>query len=160
MLGLGLLAGVSVAVAATLDNDGLGPGAGPWGVGTPEEHGLSSKELDAASKLAADRVPDRYCILVVKDGLIMSESYFNNQTVDGRYGWFAPEQRSIHFFHFYYSLFFFIILFHIYVPPEVSPFPFPCFTQHDFRLLLTPIQHAPAQLFIGAGTSRTLLQRP
>lgn len=105
MLGLGLLAGVSVAVAATLDNDGLGPGAGPWGVGTPEEHGLSSKELDAASKLAADRVPDRYCILVVKDGLIMSESYFNNQTVDGRYGWFAPEQRSIHFFHFYYSLF-------------------------------------------------------
>ena len=99
MLGLGLLAGVSVAVAATLDNDGLGPGAGPWGVGTPEEHGLSSKELDAASKLAADRVPDRYCILVVKDGLIMSESYFNNQTVDGRYGWFAPEQRSIHFFH-------------------------------------------------------------
>lgn len=115
MLGLGLLAGVSVAVAATLDNDGLGPGAGPWGVGTPEEHGLSSKELDAASKLAADRVPDRYCILVVKDGLIMSESYFNNQTVDGRYGWFAPEQRSIHFFHFYYSLLSFFLKFFSYI---------------------------------------------
>lgn len=66
-------------------NGGLGPGAGPWVVGKPEEHGLSSALLAAAAKEAAARVPERYCILVVKDGVIVSESYFNNETSTGRY---------------------------------------------------------------------------
>jgi CubicO group peptidase (beta-lactamase class C family) len=70
----------SVAVAASQD----GPGQGPWQTGTPESQGLSTQALDEA----AERIVKEYekfgqsrdCFVVVKNGVIVSEKYYNNYT--------------------------------------------------------------------------------
>ena len=56
----------------------LGPGRGEWLVDKAENHGLNSAALSAAAKLTAKVAPERYCLLVVKDGVIIEEQYFGN----------------------------------------------------------------------------------
>ena len=63
---------------ATLNS--LGPGAGPWRVEPPEAHGLDGTLLAAAADTAARLVPERFCLLVVKDGVIVHESTFVNRS--------------------------------------------------------------------------------
>ena len=58
----------------------LGPGAGPWRVEPPEAHGLNGTLLAAAAETAARLVPERFCLLVVKDGVIVHESTFVNRS--------------------------------------------------------------------------------
>jgi CubicO group peptidase (beta-lactamase class C family) len=53
----------------------LGPGRGPWQRGSPEAHGLSAEALSSAAQRVADTVPTRDCLLVVKDGVLVHESY-------------------------------------------------------------------------------------
>ena len=53
----------------------LGPGAGPWERSPPEAHGLSTPALAAAASLVATLAPRRQCLLVIKDGAIVHESY-------------------------------------------------------------------------------------
>ena len=53
----------------------LGPGRGPWQRGPPEEHGLSAAALSAAAQRIADTAPTRDCLLVVKNGILVHESY-------------------------------------------------------------------------------------
>jgi CubicO group peptidase (beta-lactamase class C family) len=53
----------------------LGPGRGPWQRGSPAAHGLSAAKLDAAAAHVAAIAPTRDCLLVVKDGVLIHESY-------------------------------------------------------------------------------------
>lgn len=76
---LALLAALLPAAhAAVADSLGLGPGRGAWRTGVPEEHGLSTAELAAAAAAVQARAAERYCLVVVKDGVIVHESYFAN----------------------------------------------------------------------------------
>ena len=52
-----------------------GPGPGPWRRERPEQHGLSSPALAAAAAAVAALAPQRQCLLVVKDGALVHESY-------------------------------------------------------------------------------------
>lgn len=71
-----LAAGTLVVMAG--EATAVGPGAGPWIVGNPADHGLNSTLLEMASRAVADRVPVRYCLVVTKDGRIMHEQYYAN----------------------------------------------------------------------------------
>lgn len=53
-----------------------GPGRGPWVIEPPEAHGLSSVLLDYAAKRVEIENEERYCMVVAKDGVIVSEHYF------------------------------------------------------------------------------------
>ena len=64
---------------------GLGPGPREWQVDRPENHGLDSAKLKAAAELTAKVAPERYCLLVVKDGVLIHESYFGGNTSDSLY---------------------------------------------------------------------------
>eukprot|EP00040_Diaphanoeca_grandis_P039718 m.259895 g.259895 ORF g.259895 m.259895 type:complete len:615 (+) comp38863_c0_seq1:70-1914(+) len=70
-----LLAVQASVVAAAA---GLGPGRGEWTVESPEKHGLSSAALEAAAKQIGVTANERYCLTVVKDGVIVHETYFSN----------------------------------------------------------------------------------
>lgn len=59
-----------------------GPGPGEWTVDTPENHGLSSDKLKLAGKQLEERVALRECFVVVKDGVIVHEDYWNGATKD------------------------------------------------------------------------------
>jgi CubicO group peptidase (beta-lactamase class C family) len=76
---------LAVAVAAMLHGrggqaQGLGPGRGPWRVDRAENHGLSQAALDEAAQKTAEVAPERNCLLVVKDGVIIEEKYFGINT--------------------------------------------------------------------------------
>eukprot|EP00930_Biecheleria_cincta_P013079 TRINITY_DN11845_c0_g1_i2.p1 TRINITY_DN11845_c0_g1~~TRINITY_DN11845_c0_g1_i2.p1 ORF type:complete len:962 (+),score=129.73 TRINITY_DN11845_c0_g1_i2:45-2888(+) len=47
-----------------------------WRVEAPEEHGLDSILLQEAAQAVAQQVPERDCLLVVKDGAIVYETYY------------------------------------------------------------------------------------
>jgi len=68
---------VVFALALSATNGQQGPGLGPWELRSPESQGLNSTEL----ALAADRVfavyGDRRCFIVVKNGYIVAEEYYN-----------------------------------------------------------------------------------
>lgn len=53
----------------------LGPGPHAWQTATPEAHGLSSAVLAAAAQQVQALAPERGCLLVVKDGVLVHESY-------------------------------------------------------------------------------------
>jgi CubicO group peptidase (beta-lactamase class C family) len=76
MRGPALLAAVFPAVVLA----GLGPGPNEWKVDSPENHGLNSAKLKAAAELTAAVAPERYCLLVIKDGYLIQESYFGNSS--------------------------------------------------------------------------------
>ena len=59
---------------------GLGPGPNEWQIDTPENHGLISAKLKAAAEATAVVAPERYCLLVIKDGYLIQESYFGNSS--------------------------------------------------------------------------------
>lgn len=61
--------------AAFASDQSVFPGA-EWQVESPEQHGLSSDRLRAADD-AAKQVEQRYGFLVVKDGVIVHETYFS-----------------------------------------------------------------------------------
>lgn len=44
------------------------------------EHGLSSEALQAAASRIENAVPFRWCFVVVKDGVLVHESYFHNNS--------------------------------------------------------------------------------
>ena len=60
------------------DYSHLGPGRGAWQVGKPEHFGMDSAQLEAAAKEVGTRAPHRYCLAVIKDGVIVHESYYSN----------------------------------------------------------------------------------
>lgn len=62
----------------------LGPGQGKWTVDSPEKHGLSSNNLKLAGK-NMEKLKERYCFLVAKDGVIVHEDYYGDTTVDTKY---------------------------------------------------------------------------
>lgn len=77
--GLGRAAGGEVGLA------GLGPGPGPWRHAEPERFGLDGAALRRAAEAAMIAAPDRYCILVVKNGMIVYESYDKGGGEDAAY---------------------------------------------------------------------------
>ena len=62
------------------------PGA-EWAVERPEEHGLSAEALARATE-GVRAVEERYGFLVVKDGVIVHESYFTGDK-DSKYRTFS-----------------------------------------------------------------------
>lgn len=68
-----LLASACLATSAPKN---FGPGTGPWVVASPEEHGLSSAELQAAADRTKENYSGRKCYLVVKNGEIVFEKYW------------------------------------------------------------------------------------
>ena len=56
------------------------------------DHGLSSAKLQQAAERIQDALPFRWCFVVVKDGVLVHESYFHNnsetlyRTQVGEYG--------------------------------------------------------------------------
>eukprot|EP01050_Picozoa_sp_SAG11_P021227 SAG11_NODE_3734_length_2258_cov_1.141732_2_plen_239_part_00 len=74
-----LLLGVGCSCAGAIGaplgaGDWLGPGRGPWRVDKAENHGLDSAKLEAAAKETGLLAPERYCMLVIKDGVIIQET--------------------------------------------------------------------------------------
>jgi CubicO group peptidase (beta-lactamase class C family) len=67
------------SAAAAHDPGGLGPGAGPWAVATPESVGLSTERLAQAAERHG-LVRERYCLLVVKGGKLVHETYHVNSS--------------------------------------------------------------------------------
>ena len=59
----------------------LGPGRGPWRVGRADAHGLSAAKLASAAAEIAAIAPTRDCLLVVKGGEIVHESYPRGQVM-------------------------------------------------------------------------------
>ena len=57
---------------------GAGPGAGEWQTMDPAKFGLDAAALKAAAEMIAERVPERYCTLIVKDGYLIHETYHAN----------------------------------------------------------------------------------
>lgn len=53
-----------------------GPGPHEWEVGSPEDHGLDSDELAKAASNVHE-LSQRYCFLVVKDGVLVHETYWS-----------------------------------------------------------------------------------
>ena len=66
---------VALALVQSAAAPVLGPGSGPWQRSAPEAHGLSTPALAAAASLVAALAPQRQCLLVVKDGVIIHETY-------------------------------------------------------------------------------------
>jgi len=62
---------LNITLGANADA-GLGPGRGAWAVGAPEDFGLDPKLLAAAAAHVQKLAAERYCLLVVKDGVIVS----------------------------------------------------------------------------------------
>ena len=54
---------------------GLGPGLGPWTVEDPRAHGLSAPNLKLAGERLARMAPVRDCFVVVRDGVVVYDSY-------------------------------------------------------------------------------------
>lgn len=52
-----------------------GPGPNEWQIDSPEKHGLDSDELDKAARNVQE-INERYCFLVVKDGVLVHETYW------------------------------------------------------------------------------------
>eukprot|EP00930_Biecheleria_cincta_P046998 TRINITY_DN32509_c0_g1_i1.p1 TRINITY_DN32509_c0_g1~~TRINITY_DN32509_c0_g1_i1.p1 ORF type:complete len:378 (-),score=33.21 TRINITY_DN32509_c0_g1_i1:37-1134(-) len=85
--------------AGSLGADILGPGAGPWKVETPAEHGLDAALLDAAKenifanagplRTNGTRVPNtRGCLVIIKDGALVYEKYRSDAYKHtGHQGW-------------------------------------------------------------------------
>jgi len=65
-----------------------GPGRGPWQTATPASQGLSAADLQDAADETNDGVPGRVCYLVIKNGFIVHEEYYDRWDVnDTRAGW-------------------------------------------------------------------------
>ena len=58
-----------------LGANSLGPGPGEWLVEAPRVHGLSSVKLSDASQRHSRELEQRDCFVVVKDGVIVHETY-------------------------------------------------------------------------------------
>jgi CubicO group peptidase (beta-lactamase class C family) len=54
-----------------------GPGAGPWAMGRPEDHGLRTSALEAAARQVA-AVAGRQGLVVVRNGVLVFERYWAN----------------------------------------------------------------------------------
>jgi hypothetical protein len=76
---------LSLFFAARAQN---GPGSGPWQTQTPASQGLSQAELQEAADATNDDIRGRDCYLVIKNGYIVFEQYYDlwNQN-STRAGW-------------------------------------------------------------------------
>ena len=63
---------------ATCQHHSLGPGRGTWSVGIPEDFGMDSELLSRAAAEVGRVGAERYCLLIAKDGVIVSETYYKN----------------------------------------------------------------------------------
>ena len=77
-LGVLLAASAAADAAATSAPAHLGPGRGAWRVESPLKHGISPESMQRAAELIRTRAAQRYCLVVVKDGAIIHESYYAN----------------------------------------------------------------------------------
>jgi CubicO group peptidase (beta-lactamase class C family) len=66
-----------------------GPGAGPWETGKPEDFGLSQEKLEEADAIIEEKLAfddnERFCFLLVKDGVLVHEHYYGDHTADERH---------------------------------------------------------------------------
>lgn len=80
-----LLCSVAAREEIAPGHAGLGPGLGPWVVEDPSEHGLSAANLKLAGERLAKMAPTRDCFVVVRDGVVVHDSYrtpeINNGTL-------------------------------------------------------------------------------
>ena len=84
---LPLLASSLLLVAGTVSAQ-LGPGAGPWQTATPESQGLDAEQLRLAEERVNEQMGDRLCYLVIKNGLIVHETYRRGHTESSLHaGW-------------------------------------------------------------------------
>ena len=77
-LGVLLAAFAAADAAATSAPAHLGPGRGAWRVESPLKHGISPESMQRAAELIRTRAAQRYCLVVVKEGAIIHESYYAN----------------------------------------------------------------------------------
>ena len=77
-LGVLLAASAAADAAATSAPAHLGPGRGAWRVESPLKHGISPESMQRAAELIRTRAAQRYCLVVVKEGAIIHESYYAN----------------------------------------------------------------------------------
>ena len=65
--------------------DALGPSSESWFSSFPEEHGLVGADLiDGATRIRKE-LPSRDCFLVVKDGVIVHEEYYNGANLNSAF---------------------------------------------------------------------------
>ena len=76
------LASVAPGLGVAPDR-GLGPGMAPWRAAPPEAHGLDAAELSRAANLL-EGVPHRDCLVVIKDGELVHETYYGDARRDAR----------------------------------------------------------------------------
>ena len=71
-------------VVGSSSMDPLGPGKGRWQRESPSAHGLNAEALKQAGRLLGEYVPHRNCLVVVKDGVIVHEDYYENWNMTRR----------------------------------------------------------------------------
>lgn len=76
------LASVAPGLGVAPDR-GLGPGMAPWRAAPPEAHGLDAADLSRAANLL-EGVPHRDCLVVIKDGELVHETYYGDARRDAR----------------------------------------------------------------------------
>ena len=65
--------------------DALGPSSESWFSSFPEEHGLVGADLiDGATRIRKE-LPSRDCFVVVKDGVIVHEEYYNGANLNSAF---------------------------------------------------------------------------
>jgi CubicO group peptidase (beta-lactamase class C family) len=81
----GARAGTALALCSLASATSLGPGSGAWKSEPPEEHGMTTAGLAAAASLVEHMAPLRHCFLVVKDGVLVQESYYGVSKAENKY---------------------------------------------------------------------------
>eukprot|EP01048_Picozoa_sp_COSAG05_P031333 COSAG05_NODE_11386_length_516_cov_0.489209_1_plen_92_part_01 len=76
---------LAAAAGASAAPTNLGPGAGAWRTEPPEKHGMTTAGLAIAARQVAEMAPVRHCFLVVKDGVVVQESYYGRSQVESKY---------------------------------------------------------------------------
>lgn len=84
----------TLIASASAASPGAGPGAGAWSVSTPESQGLSSAALQSAATTHLNSMRNRYCYLVVKNGVIVHEEYANGRTQSSTQAGFSTTKSS------------------------------------------------------------------
>ena len=55
-----------------------------WSVSTPEEQGMNSAFLDAGDRWVRSSSPNRFSFLVIRNGYLVYEKYYNGRTADSK----------------------------------------------------------------------------
>lgn len=75
---LACLCGLLTQVLSTI----IGPGRGTWPTGSASKYGLNETLLAEAAQRVQTMLPNRFCVVVAREGEIISEYYFANTCAD------------------------------------------------------------------------------